>query len=127
MALAERSALELNKERQINEIVDQARKDWVDHVQKMIALGHKPGPEPESLGFFVPLDMLRQLSNVTETHDRIASQLPTLKSRLQHADECVAFYKKTIDEKVSDLTNRESEQIKACKAIDLYPPEKQNE
>ena len=42
--------------------------------------------------------------------------------RLQHANDCVKFYKETVDKKVSDLTTRESDMIKACKSIDSYPP-----
>ncbi len=76
----------------------------------------RPGGAPEAL-----MDKMRAIA---KAHDQIAEELPTLGSRLKRADDCVAVYKKTIDEKVSDLTNRESEQIKACKAIDLYPPEK---
>jgi hypothetical protein len=123
-ALKERSALQLKDATQHNELIEQEHKDWADHAIKMIALGRKPGPETHIGGQPVPLDMLRQLNALTETHDRIASELPTLESRLKHADECVAVYKKTIDEKVADLTTRESEQIKACMALGLYPPDK---
>jgi hypothetical protein len=48
----------------------------------------------------------------------------SLTFNLQHADECAVIYKKTIDEKAADITTRESEQIKACQSVDLYPPRK---
>jgi hypothetical protein len=35
---------------------------------------------------------------------------------------CVAIYVLTADKKVTDLTVRETEQIKACRFLDLYPP-----
>jgi hypothetical protein len=38
--------------------------------------------------------------------------------------DCAGVYRDTIDAKVSDLTNRQAEQIKACKSLDLYPPDK---
>jgi hypothetical protein len=47
-----------------------------------------------------------------------------LEFRLKHADDCVAVYQTTIDKKLSDVTNRESDQIKTCKSANLYPPEK---
>jgi hypothetical protein len=50
--------------------------------------------------------------------------LKTLKFRLDHADDCAAIYRKTIDEKAADITTREAEQIKVCKDADLYPPGK---
>jgi len=47
-----------------------------------------------------------------------------LKFKLDHADECAAIYRKTIDEKAADITTREAEQIKACQSAGLYPPGK---
>ena len=35
---------------------------------------------------------------------------------------CTAIYQSTIDKKVKDLTVREEEQVRACQALDLYPP-----
>ena len=72
----------------------------------------------------VPPAMFRQLEGIAKAHDQIKDGLPTLESRIRHADDCVAVYQKTIDKKVSDLTTRESEQIKACQSEDLYPPDK---
>ncbi|MGA2723858.1 MAG: hypothetical protein ABSG79_15790 [Bryobacteraceae bacterium] len=54
----------------------------------------------------------------------VAIESSRLEIKLKHADECAAVYQKTIDEKASDVTTRETEQIKACQSIDLYPPAK---
>jgi hypothetical protein len=71
-----------------------------------------------------------------ECHDRAEALLQATKARIEaidtskmlenlgRVDPCLAVYKSTIDKKISDLTTRESDQIKACKALDLYPPEK---
>jgi hypothetical protein len=42
-------------------------------------------------------------------------------ARLQHADDCAKVYKGTVDKKVSDLTTRETDMMKACKSIGSYP------
>jgi predicted nucleic acid-binding Zn-ribbon protein len=69
-------------------------------------------------------ELVSQILTLKRSDEPIMTKLPLLKSRLEHADDCVAVYNKTIDEKVSDITTRESEQIKACKSLDLYPPNK---
>lgn len=122
-ALEEPSWSLIKGARRHNELIDEAHKQWLEHAERMIALGARVTPETKT-GEVIPPDMLRQISDITDTHDRIVKELPTLESRVQHVDDCVVVYKKTIDEKVSDLTTRESEQIKACKALDLYPPDK---
>ena len=48
----------------------------------------------------------------------------TAKMRLDHVDECLAVYNKTIDKKISDLTTRDVDSVAACKAAELYPPQK---
>jgi len=35
---------------------------------------------------------------------------------------CAAVYQKTIDRKITDLTVREEQQVRACQALSLYPP-----
>jgi hypothetical protein len=50
--------------------------------------------------------------------------VPLLEQQLQHVDECVAVYHRTIDKKNSDLTVRETEAVNGCKALQLYPPSK---
>jgi hypothetical protein len=47
------------------------------------------------------------------------------KLQLEHVDECVGIYGATVDKKMSDLTVRETEQVKACKSLDVYPPTKE--
>ena len=46
----------------------------------------------------------------------------SLGTQLKYVDSCLAAYHKTIDKKNADLTVRESEQVKACQSLDLYPP-----
>ena len=36
---------------------------------------------------------------------------------------CAFVYRNTIDKKISDLTVREEQQVRARKALDLYPPQ----
>jgi len=122
-ALQERSDSLINSVKRHNELIDEAHQQWLHHAKRMIGLGAKPKPE-QKVGEVVPPGLLRQLSDITETHDRIVRELPALETRFLHADECAAVYKKTIDEKVSELTTRESEQIKACQSAGLYPPDK---
>jgi hypothetical protein len=55
-----------------------------------------------------------------QLHSCEASEL--LVTQLEHVDSCVTIYHKTIDKRASDLTVRESEQVKACQSLDLYPP-----
>ena len=36
---------------------------------------------------------------------------------------CAGIYKTTADKKVSDLTVKEAQQVQACQALGLYPPQ----
>jgi len=36
---------------------------------------------------------------------------------------CRAIYRSTIDKKVNELTVREDQQVRACQALDMYPPQ----
>jgi len=36
---------------------------------------------------------------------------------------CAAIYKNTVDKKISDLTVREEQQVRACQTLGLYPPQ----
>jgi len=112
---------------ELNGLIDEEHQEYLRHTRRMIELGANPKklpPEKKLEGEPVPPYLLRQLIEITVAHDRIVKELPTLEARLHHADDCVSVYKKTIDEKVVDLTTRESTQIKACKDLDLYPPDK---
>jgi len=42
--------------------------------------------------------------------------------RMIHADDCLRTYRATVDKPQSDITTREFDAIKLCKAIDSYPP-----
>ena len=52
------------------------------------------------------------------------SYVENLKRRIDATDPCLKLYHETIDKKIADLTTRESDQIQACKALDMYPPSK---
>jgi hypothetical protein len=52
----------------------------------------------------------------------MSDELDRLEDQLKIVDSCLATYHKTIDKKNADLTVRESEQVKACQSLDLYPP-----
>jgi hypothetical protein len=54
--------------------------------------------------------------------EKVGEALTQLKARLDHVDLCLAVYLSTIDKKLSDQTQREVGQIKACQSDDLYPP-----
>jgi hypothetical protein len=54
----------------------------------------------------------------------IIKQCDLLKTKLKYADDCRKVYDKTIDEKAADITTRESELIKACRELEMYPPPK---
>jgi hypothetical protein len=54
----------------------------------------------------------------------ITATLEVLKPRLDYADTCAKVYRITIDTKQSDVTVRQIEQMKACRSLELYPPEK---
>jgi hypothetical protein len=68
--------------------------------------------------------LLRQAELLRKQLDVATPQLKVLQARLQHADECVQVFHETIDAKVSDLTIRQTELVKACQSMNLYPPEK---
>ena len=95
----------------------------IDELERVISKATLPTPE-----FRRALDrqrlLLEQSIPILKKAAVIEKTIPVLKSRLIHADDCLAMYQNTIDKKTSDLTTRESDQIKACKSIDLYPPEK---
>lgn len=59
--------------------------------------------------------------------DRMANYLDVVERRkhqLDNADNCTALFRTTVDKKTSDLTVRESESVKGCQSLDLYPPKK---
>lgn len=53
-----------------------------------------------------------------------SSFVQNLKRKMDVTDPCLKLYHETIDKKIGELTTRESDQIQACKAFDLYPPSK---
>jgi hypothetical protein len=69
-------------------------------------------------------EMINQFHDASEVFAAIGRNIAGLRAKVSHVDECVAVYIKTIEEKSADVTNRLAEQIKACKSMGLYPPEK---
>jgi hypothetical protein len=51
-------------------------------------------------------------------------QSEMLEPQLEFVDSCIATYHQTIEKKNADLTVRETEQVKACQSLELYPPTK---
>ena len=51
-------------------------------------------------------------------------ELAQRKLRVEHADECVAVFQATTGKKTSDVTIKDTEQVKACQSMNLYPPQK---
>jgi hypothetical protein len=54
--------------------------------------------------------------------EKVGEALLQFKARFDHVDDCLKVYLSTIDKKLSDQTQREAGQIKACQSDDLYPP-----
>jgi hypothetical protein len=67
--------------------------------------------------------LLKRLAD-GEQKNTVLADIDRLKERLELVDPCLRLYRTTIDKKVSDLTTRETEQIPACRSLDLYPPRK---
>lgn len=44
--------------------------------------------------------------------------------RMDRVDDCLRVYKDTVDKRMSELTTREGDMIKACRDLDSYPPPK---
>jgi hypothetical protein len=54
--------------------------------------------------------------------EKVGEALAQLKTQLDHVDDCLKVYLSTIDKKLSDQTQREVGEIKACQSEHLYPP-----
>jgi hypothetical protein len=121
--LQERSEKLVTAERKHNDLIEEAHQAWLQHSLRMIGLGAKPTPE-RNPGEKVPESLLKELSEIAQAHDTIAAAMPLLEARVDHADDCAGVYRKTIDLKVADMTNCESDQVKGCKEAGLYPPDK---
>ena len=70
------------------------------------------------------LPVLRQRMAIANIVEEAHSKIETLTAQIEHADNCTAVYRATIDKKVSDLTTRQSDQVNMCKSLDQYPPKK---
>jgi hypothetical protein len=59
-----------------------------------------------------------ELESAKKASDEIEELLNV---QLEHVDECVIIFRRTIDKRTSLLTVRETEQVKACQSMQLYP------
>ncbi len=59
---------------------------------------------------------------VAQPDGEFSDEIDSLRDQLKFVDSCSATYRKTIDKKNADLTVRESEQVKTCQSLGLYPP-----
>ena len=66
----------------------------------------------------------RRLKPIFTKLDELSAKVDILQQRLEHADDCAALYRSTIDRAVSSLTVRQTKQVAECTALDEYPPER---
>ena len=65
-------------------------------------------------------ELLAEADKVTAEKKAIMDLWTT---RWEYADTCAKVYRTTGNKKVSDVTVIETEQIKECRSLDLYPPQ----
>jgi len=75
--------------------------------------------EQVDAAYKLALEKVGPLHDTTIHRQRVIVMLEKVVS---HVDECKELYTKTIDMKVSDMTQRQTDNIKACKALASYPP-----
>jgi hypothetical protein len=105
---ARASAIKVDNEKPFDEATRKALEEGLMLRRKALAANRKAQAFNEELG------------PIRELVDRLSAQL-------KNVDDCAKLYPATIDKKVSDLTTRETDAIKMCKALDLYPPPKDEE
>ena len=69
-------------------------------------------------------DWRKTLKNLATYKEEYATTYALWANRLEHVDDCVKAYRRTIDKKVSALTTRETGLVDGCKVLELYPPHK---
>jgi hypothetical protein len=62
-----------------------------------------------------------QLQAFSEAMSKSLKDTARVNAQLANVDDCTRLFHQTIDKKNSDLTVRETTQIKACTDLDLYP------
>ena len=69
-------------------------------------------------------EAVRQKQTEVEQKQReLAEKAKAAEQKRQLTASCSEVYKNTIDKKVRDLTVREEQQVRACQALGLYPPQ----
>jgi hypothetical protein len=81
------------------------------------ALSDESGPPMEC-----PEILVTELERRTNELRPKLEALKLLQTRLTYVDSCAETFQSTINEKFSDQTRREIEQINACKSLGMYPP-----
>jgi hypothetical protein len=80
-------------------------------------------PEQDTSGYSV--EQLRALGKTLqdrlELYENLIVEVARKKNQLERVDACTALFHRTIDKKTSDLTVRETTQVKECTAMGLYP------
>ena len=96
---------------------------WEQGFHSKYHLGSKDtdATEVESNRLKVKSDNL-ELAHPSEARADIFGSRVALNQALDGVDMCTSIYRTTIDKKQSDLTTRESGQVRACQVEDLYPP-----
>lgn len=74
------------------------------------------GYSAEQLGAYT-----KALQDTLQLYEHLIVEVARKKNQLEHVDDCTALFHRTIDKKTSDLTVRETTQLKECTAMDLYP------
>ena len=65
---------------------------------------------------------IRRLMVEAQAKKDAAEEAQAVKERHRVREACAAIYRTTSNMKVSDLTVKQEQQVRACQALDLYPP-----
>jgi hypothetical protein len=90
----------------------QLHKTIADLQEQLQSVGHGQQWNVVRSRLDAPLQELRQ----------VEPSVKLLQNRLDTVDACTAIYGQTKDLRVSDLTSKQTEFVKACQALDQYPP-----
>jgi hypothetical protein len=61
--------------------------------------------------------------NARTAKDRAEEDAKAAEERRKIRAACTVIYRNTVDKKVKDLTVGEEQQVRACQALGLYPPQ----
>lgn len=95
--------------REAAENAEQAKKDAAEAGRQKRLAAERKRKETEEAA---------RLAKIRAEQDAIATE-----ERRKIRSACAAIYQNTIDKKLNDLTVREEQQVRACQAVGLYPPQ----